>query len=126
MSTLNLDKLFHPNSVAVIGASNRPGAVGYLVMRNLLEGGFDGPIMPVNPGRQAISGVLTYPSVKDLPITPDMAVICTPPQTVPQLIDDLGAAGSRAAIVLTAGLSREKGEDGKTLQDTMGGDRQVL
>ena len=112
MSTLNLDKLFQPKSVAVIGASNRPGAVGYLVMRNLLEGGFDGPIMPVNPRRQSISGVLTYPSVKELPITPDVAVVCTPPSTVPQVIEDLGAAGGRAAIVLTAGLSREKGEDG--------------
>ena len=119
MSTLNLDKLFQPKSVAVIGASNRPGAVGYLVMRNLLEGGFDGPIMPVNPRRQAISGVLTYPSVKELPITPDVAVVCTPPSTVPQVIEDLGAAGGRAAIVLTAGLSREKGEDGRTLQEAM-------
>ena len=116
MSTLNLDKLFQPKSVAVIGASNRPGAVGYLVMRNLLEGGFDGPIMPVNPRRQSISGVLTYAKVGDLPVVPDVAVICTPPKTVPTVIDELGAAGVRAAIVLTAGLSGEKAEDGRTLQ----------
>lgn len=119
MSTLNLDKLFNPKSVAVIGASNRPGAVGHLVMRNLLEGGFDGPIMPVNPKRPAVSGVLTYPSVEALPMAPDCAVVCTPPRTVPGLIDDLGKKGAKAAIVLTAGLGREKDDSGETLQDIM-------
>lgn len=119
MSTLNLDKLFKPKSIAVIGASNRPGAVGYLVMRNLLEGGFDGPIMPVNPRRNSVSGVLTYPNVRDLPMTPDVSIICTPPQTVPQVIEDLAAAGCKAAIVLTAGLSREKDKDGRVLQDVI-------
>ncbi|MBT3359822.1 MAG: GNAT family N-acetyltransferase [Rhodospirillales bacterium] len=119
MSTLNLDKLFKPTSIAVIGASNRPGAVGALVMQNLLQGGFDGPIMPVNPRRQSVSGVLTYPSIGELPITPDAAIICTPPHTVPGLIKELGERGTKAAIVLTAGLSRELGEDGTNLQDAM-------
>ncbi|MBL6945441.1 MAG: GNAT family N-acetyltransferase [Rhodospirillales bacterium] len=119
MSTLNLDKLFKPTSIAVIGASNRSGAVGALVMNNLLQGGFDGPIMPVNPRRQSVSGVLTYPSINDLPLTPDCAIICTPPKTVPGLIEELGARGTQAAIVLTAGLARETGEDGRTLQEAM-------
>jgi len=119
MSTLNLDKLFKPKSVAVIGASNRPGSVGFLTMRNLLEGGFDGPIMPVNPKRPSVSGVLTYPSVDALPQAPDCAIICTPPQAVPGVIKDLGEKGTRAAIVLTAGLSGIKKDDGTTLQDEM-------
>ena len=119
MSTFNLDKLFNPKSVAVIGASNRPGAVGSLVMKNMLQGGFDGPIMPVNPRRQSVSGVLTYASVADLPITPDAAIICTPPQTVPGLIKELGERGTQAAIVLTAGLTRETDDEGRTLQDVM-------
>ncbi|MBB90913.1 MAG: GNAT family N-acetyltransferase [Magnetovibrio sp.] len=104
MTVRNLRKLFHPTSVAVIGASERKGAVGNLVMHNLLEGGFDGPIMPVNPKRRAVAGVLTYPDVASLPVIPDLAVICTPPGTVPKIIDDLGKHGTRAAIVLTAGL----------------------
>jgi len=105
MSTRNLDKLFKPESVAVIGASNRPYAVGTVVMRNLLEGGFLGPIMPVNLKRNAIAGVLAYPDVDSLPITPEMAIICTPPATVPGLIDALGRKGTHAVICLTAGLN---------------------
>jgi len=119
MSTRNLDKLFNPSSVAVIGASNRPGAVGALVMRNLLLGGFDGPIMPVNPRRQSVSGVLTYPSVKDLPMAPDLAVVCTPPQTVPGVTEELGKIGAQAVVVLTAGLARETDKEGNILQDVM-------
>ena len=119
MSVHNLKKLFRPESVAVIGASNRPRAIGALVMRNLLQGGFDGPIMPVNPKYKAVGGVLAYGDVADLPLTPDLAVICTPPPTVPNLIDQLGTRGTRAAIVLTAGLDRERMERGGTIQDAL-------
>ncbi|MFA6022149.1 MAG: CoA-binding protein, partial [Rhodospirillales bacterium] len=119
MSTKNLDKLFNPTSVAVIGASNRPGAVGALVMRNLLMGGFNGPIMPVNPRQQAVSGVLTYSSIGDLPMAPDLAIVCTPPQTVPGVTEELGAKGAQAVIVLTAGLSHEKNAEGRVLQEVM-------
>lgn len=112
MTVRNLKKLFRPTSVAVIGASERKGAVGNLVMHNLLEGGFDGPIMPVNPKRRAVAGVLTYPDVASLPVIPDLAVVCTPPATVPKIIDDLGKHGTRAAIVLTAGLGATPASDG--------------
>jgi acetyltransferase len=88
-------------------------------MRNLLQGGFDGPIMPVNPKYKAVSGVLAYGDVADLPVTPDLAVICTPPTTVPDLVDKLGKRGTRAAIILTAGLDREKMERGGTIQDAL-------
>ena len=63
MSVRNLDSLFKPQSVAVIGASNQPKSIGGIVMRNLLRGGFSGPIMPVNPKYGSVGGVLTYPSV---------------------------------------------------------------
>ena len=106
MSTRNLDKLFRPESIAVIGASNSPNAVGTVVMRNLLGGGFQGPVMPVNPGYRAVAGVLSYPDVERLPVTPELAIICTPPDTIPSLIDDLGEKGTHAAICLTAGLER--------------------
>jgi acetyltransferase len=119
MSVRNLDSLFKPQSVAVIGASNQPKSIGGIVMRNLLRGGFSGPIMPVNPKYGSVGGVLTYPSVANLPVTPDVAVICTPPASIPDLIQQLGERGTRAAIVITAGLSEVKTPDGRTIQQAM-------
>ncbi|MDH3638993.1 MAG: bifunctional acetate--CoA ligase family protein/GNAT family N-acetyltransferase [Gammaproteobacteria bacterium] len=119
MSTRNLDYLFHPTSVAVVGASNRQHSVGHAVMRNLLTGGFDGPIMPVNPKYRSVAGVLSYPDVHSLPHAADLAVICTPPPTLPGLIKDLGDHGTRAAIVITAGLKYANTEDGRSLEQAM-------
>jgi acetyltransferase len=119
MTVRHLDKLFNPGSVAVIGATTRPGAVGQLVMKNLLEGGFPGPVLPVNPGHKSILGVLAYPDVAGLPVAPDLAVICTPPDTVPGLIADLGRRGTRAAVVVTACPKFEKDAQGRTLADAM-------
>lgn len=119
MTTRYLDKLFKPSSIAVIGASNKPGRVGNIVMHNILQGGFDGPVMPVNPKYAAVAGVLTYPNIESLPITPDMAVICTPPKAIPALIRDLGNRGTRAAIVLTAGLESAKTDDGVPVSQAM-------
>ncbi len=107
MSIRNLDRLFRPDSVAVIGASNRPDAVGHIVMHNMLTSRFEGPVMPVNPKEKAIAGVLAFSDLSELPVVPDLAVICTPPATVPGIIDQLGAMGTRAAIVLTAGLDQQ-------------------
>jgi acetyltransferase len=101
MGVRTLERLFEPRSIAVIGASNTPHRVGSVIMRNLLQGGFSGPIMPVNPRHRAVAGVLTYPDVASLPETPDLAVVATPPATVPLLIAELGARGTRAAIVMT-------------------------
>jgi acetyltransferase len=120
MSVRNLDSLFKPASVAVIGASNNLKSIGGVVMRNLLKGGFTGPIMPVHPKYPAVAGVLTYPDVAHLPMRPDVAVICTPPATVPGLIGQLGEHGTRAAIVITAGLSDPlPGGGGRTIEQAM-------
>jgi acetyltransferase len=119
MSVRNLEYLFRPGSVAVIGASNRPQRVGTVLMRNLLEGGFEGPIMPVNPKYASVAGVLAYPDIASLPMTPDLAVICTPAVTVPGLVDELGQRGTRAAIVITAGLGRHQDEEGVSLQQRL-------
>ncbi|REJ65740.1 MAG: GNAT family N-acetyltransferase [Planctomycetota bacterium] len=119
MSIRNLDHLFLPESIAVIGASRRPRSVGATVMKNLLAGGFEGPIMPVNPKYDAVCGVLAWPNVAELPRTPDLAVICTPPRTVPGLIAELGERGTKAAVVLTAGLGAREERTGKTFQQSM-------
>jgi acetyltransferase len=102
MTVRNLERLFAPRSVAVIGASNREHSVGAVVTRNLLRGGFAGPVMPVNPKHRAVAGVLAYPDVASLPIAPDLAVIATPPAPIPGLVDALGRRGTRGVVVLTA------------------------
>jgi len=119
MSVRNLEHLFHPQSIAVVGASNRQNSVGRAVMRNLLTSDFSGTVMPVNPKRTSVTGVLAYPDVTRLPQTPDLAIVCTPPRTVPGIIEALGKHGTRAAIVLTAGLRRAKADDGRTLEQAM-------
>jgi acetyltransferase len=119
MNIHRLQALFQPASVAVIGASNRPNRIGTLVMNNLLRAGFPGPVMPVNPKHQSVCGVLAYPDVASLPITPDMAVVCTPPATVPELVEQLGRRGTQAVTVLTAGLARQRDDHGRTLQEVM-------
>ncbi|MBL8544436.1 MAG: bifunctional acetate--CoA ligase family protein/GNAT family N-acetyltransferase [Hyphomonadaceae bacterium] len=110
MSTRNLDALLAPKAIALIGASNREGAVGAVIARNLLRGGFGGALMMVNPRETKIDGALAYKSVDDLPQTPDLAVIATPAPTVPGLIEQLGARGCRAAIVISAGLNHDERE----------------
>lgn len=114
MSILNLDYLFRPESLALIGASNKDGSLGSVIMRNLLEGGFHGPILPVNPKYKTVHGVLSYQDIPSLPVVPALAVICTPARTVPGIVHQLGERGTRAAIVLSAGF-REKLE-GKALE----------
>lgn len=106
MSIRHIDSLFDPASVAVIGASERPARVGTTVWRNLRRSGFPGPVWAVNPRYAQLDGETVYPDVASLPAAPELAVICTPPASVPGLIEALGARGTRAAVVLTAGLDR--------------------
>lgn len=119
MSVRHLDYLFRPRSVAVIGASDRPHSVGATVIRNLLAGGFAGAITPVNLRHDEVAGVKAYRDVASLPEPADLAIICTPPQTIPGLIADLGARGTKAAIVLTAGLGAAQDASGRSLQTAM-------
>lgn len=109
MTVRNLDALFHPRAIALIGASNRPGAVGQVLARNLLESGFAGPVMPVNPHDQAVRSALAYDSIAHLPCAPDLAVIATPAESIPGLIAELGARGCRAAVVISAGFEGAQG-----------------
>src|SRR5690606_2102303 len=108
-----LDALFEPASIALVGASNRPGSVGYVLTRNLFEGGFAGPILTVNPRERAIRSSLSYRSIGELPLVPDLAVIGTPPATVPGLVRELGERGCRAVIVITAGFGEGERVEGR-------------
>lgn len=105
MTIRNLDTLFHPSSVVFIGASPRPGSVGYWTARNLLTAGFEGDIYFVNPRHTEVDGHRCFKSIRDLPVQPDLGVIATPAETVPGLIAELGAHGARAAVCIAGGLS---------------------
>ena len=111
MSIRNLDSLFSPASVAIFGASNRPASVGGTVWRNMRGGRFSGPVYAVNPKYRELDGQPVYAGVADLPEVPELAVICTPGPTVVPLIAQLGARGTRAAVVLTAGLDARQKQD---------------
>lgn len=119
MSIRNLDAIFKPQSVALVGASPRPHSVGFVTVENLLRGGFDGPIMPVNPHHRSVGGVLAYPDVKSLPIAPDLAVICTPPETVPGLVAELAVRGTKGVIVITAGFRELGSAEGMALEQAV-------
>jgi acetyltransferase len=106
MSIRHLDTLFSPASVAVFGASLRPASVGGTVWRNLRSGGYAGRLYPVNPKHRELEGVPAYASVADLPEAPDLAILCTPAASIVPLITELGARGTRSAIVVTAGLDK--------------------
>jgi acetyltransferase len=115
MSVRNLDSLFKPRSVALIGATPRPGAVGAVVARNLQRAGFGGELMFVNPHHHAIEGLHVCPRVADLRHPPDLAIIVTPPESVPPLISELAERGTRGAVIITAGFG-ELGQQGRALQ----------
>ena len=116
MTVRNLEALFKPRSIAIVGASRRPGSVGAVLARNLFNAGFDGPIMPVNPKHEAIEGVLCYPDISDLPLTPDLAVVCTPPDSVPDIVGELAERGTRGVVVITAGFGEGGDEKGMALR----------
>jgi acetyltransferase len=119
MSVRNLDALFRPSSVAVLGASNRPHSVGGVVLRNLLAGGFAGPVLPVNPHHQAVAGVLAYPDVASLPVAPELALLCTPPPTLAPLVAELARRGTRGAVVITGGLAGLRDGRGQSLEGAL-------
>ncbi|RUW88851.1 GNAT family N-acetyltransferase [Mesorhizobium sp. M7A.F.Ca.US.011.01.1.1] len=109
MTIRNLEQAFAPKSVAVFGASARGGSVGRVVFDNIVSGGFEGEIWPVNPKYTQVAGRHCYAKTADLPDIPDLGVIVTPPETVPGIVRDLAEKGTRAAVVITAGLTRENG-----------------
>ena len=102
MSQRGLEALLRPKSIAVIGASMKPNRAGYLMMRNLLAGGFNGPVLPVTPAWKAVLGVLAWPNISSLPFSPDLAVLCTNASRNLALLEALGEKGCKTCIILSA------------------------
>ena len=109
------ETLFNPKSIAVFGASESATSVGSKVHANLLAGGFQGPVVAVNPKYQQVRGQTCYRTIAEVPDKIDLAVIATPAATIPGIMADLGEAGISSAIVLSAGF-RETGDEGKRLE----------
>lgn len=110
-----LDAIFRPRGVALVGASERPGSVGRTVMWNLLSSPFGGTIYPVNQRRDNILGVRTYPTLADIPVRPDLVVICTPASSVPGILEEAVKLGIPGGIVISAGF-KEAGPEGIALE----------
>jgi acetyltransferase len=115
----SLDAIFVPRSVAVIGATDRPGSVGRAVLWSLVSSPFGGTVYPVSDKRSSVMGIKAYRTVADLPETVDLAVVVTPASTVPRILGDCVEAGVRGAIVISAGF-KEHGAAGQELE------RQIL
>jgi acetyltransferase len=113
---LYLDKIFNPRSVAIIGASDEEGTVGYALMKNFTEHGFEGKIYPVNIRKTEIHGLKAYQTVEQIPEPVDLAVIATPAKTVPDIVEQCGKAGVKGIIIISAGF-KEIGPEGKALED---------
>ncbi|MCW4045770.1 MAG: bifunctional acetate--CoA ligase family protein/GNAT family N-acetyltransferase [Candidatus Bathyarchaeota archaeon] len=116
MVTLNLDKIFNPKSVAIIGASDQEGSVGYAIVKNFTQLGYAGKVYFVNMRKPEILGVTTYPTVAQIPEPVDLAMIATPAKTVPDIVEQCGKVGVKGAIIVSAGF-KETGAEGKALED---------
>ena len=116
MVTLNLDRIFNPKVVAVIGASDEEGTVGYALMRNFKDLGYEGKVYPVNIKKEEVLGLKAYPTIEQVPETVDLAIIATPARTVPDIVEQCGRSGVKGLIIISAGF-KEIGEEGKALEN---------
>ncbi len=110
-----LDAIFNPQSVAVIGASEKPGSVGRTILWNLISNPFGGTVFPVNPNRHSVLGIMAYSGLKNIPDPIDLAIIATPATTIPDIIDECIETGVKGAIIISAGF-KEIGQKGLELE----------
>jgi len=115
VSIRNLDRMFNPSSVAIIGASEREGSVGSAVVKNILKGGYGGRIFPINPKHPKIFNLDAYPTIQSIGEAVDLAIVATPIITVPNVIRECSQAGAGGAVILSAG-GKEIGEKGRELE----------
>jgi acetyltransferase len=112
----SLEAIFRPETVAVVGATERPGSVGRTIMWNLVSSPFGGTVFPVNSRRPNVLGIKAYPSVSEVPQKVDLAVIVAPASAVPEIISECVEAGVEGAIIISAGF-RETGPEGAELEE---------
>jgi acetyltransferase len=112
----NIESIMSPRSIAVVGATNRPGSVGLAVFRNILNAGFEGVLYPVNLKAKSVQSVKAYPALMDIPDEVDLAVIIVPAETVCSVMGEAGKKGVKGAIVISAGF-REIGGRGVELEN---------
>ena len=111
-----MEALFEPKAVAVIGASDNPGKLGSHVMRSLIEGKYPGRIFPVNPGKNEILGIKTYPSLLQTPESVDLSIIVLPAESVPQTFQECKEKGVKGIVLITAGFREIEDKKGEVLQ----------
>ena len=113
---LDLDKIFKPKSVAIVGASDQEGSVGYALLQNLTQHGYQGEVFLVNIRKKEILGRKAYAKLEDIPAEVDLAIIATPAKTVPDLVEDCGRSGIKGVIIVSAGF-KEIGQEGRLLEE---------
>ena len=111
----SITRLLAPSSVAVVGAGRDPGSLGHRVLRNLLAAGFSGPVLPVNPHVRSVAGVLAHASLAEVPVRPDLVVVCVPAAAVLDVARQAAGAGAHGLVVITAGFA-EAGPEGRARQ----------
>ncbi len=114
----SLDPILRPRSIAVVGASRRKNSIGNAILRHLIEGGFTGPVFPINPSADSVAAVPAFASVKDLPIAPDLAFIVVPKERALDAVQECGEKGVKGLVVITAGF-REVGGAGIALEQEL-------
>ena len=115
MGTFNLHRLFNPKSMAVIGASEKKGSIGSLILKNLIKNGFRGEIFPVNPKYSSIMGLSSFAGIEDIGFCVDMAIIVVPLNFVSEIVESCGRAGLAGVVIISSG-GRETGRKGQAIE----------
>lgn len=113
-----MEKIFNPKTIAVVGASSSKGHVGYSILKNLLSSGYEGTVYPVNHKRKSVQGVKAYPSVLKVPDKVDLAIVATPAKTVSSIIEECGESGIKGVVIISSGF-KESGEEGNLICDSI-------
>ncbi len=109
---MSLESFFNPRSIAVVGASHKKGKVGYEILTNIVAGGFQGRVFPVNKNVEQIEGLKCYPDLESIGEVPELVIIVVPAPAVPEIMTQCGKIGTKAVVIITAGF-KEVGKEGK-------------
>jgi len=112
---MSLENFFNPHSVAIVGASHQKGKVGYEILKNMIDAGYEGRIFPINPNRQTIEGLECYPDLKSVGQVPDLVIIIVPAKIVPAIMQQCAEIGAQSVVIITAGF-KEVGKEGRELE----------